>query len=84
MPQDANTLCVLIGIDHHVQREALLRQVAHGIGLCAYVYTVKAQACSLGDVGRVGVTQHLEVVHLRQVVAGNSFREGNADVVADA
>ena len=36
------------------------------------------------DAALVRQAQHLEVVHLRQVVAGNLLREGNPDVVADA
>ena len=74
---------VFIRIDHHIQREALRREVAVSVGQSPYS-TIESQTSALRDVAGVGETQHLEVVHLREVIAGNRLREGNGDVVANA
>ena len=70
------------GIQHHVQGEVTSRKVAFthcpGDRLAAEVERRRG-----GDVGTDRRAQHLEVVNLTQVVAGNGLGEGNLDVIAD-
>ena len=81
--QHGHVLAVLARLQHQVEREVLARQVAFGEG-DGRPLSVELQGGGQRDAALVRQSQHLEVVHIRQVVAGNLFREGNPDVVADA
>ena len=68
---------------HEVEREVSVREVALRHRLRDTI-TVETYGCGERNAALVGPSQHLEVVHGRQVVACDGFGEGNLDVVADA
>ena len=83
MREDGHGLLLVSRIEHHVNGEALARQVA--AALCDYIgFTSEGQRCRCCHVIAILRTQHLEVINLAQVIASEGLRELNDDIVANS
>ena len=83
MREYSHCLLVMSWVQHHIDREALAREVQCGCGQ-GCTATIERETGAGADVAATRSAQDLEVVNLAEIVASDVLAETDADVVADA